>query len=106
MEILSSPPRVVRIRRQNGQIVQDCDVYIGRQCSMGGWYLPQSKWANPYSVKEYGREEALRLYREMIIRSPALLSALPELTGKRLGCWCSPQPCHGDILVELWKELI
>jgi len=27
--------------------------------------------------------------------------ALPELKGKRLGCWCAPLPCHGDILREL-----
>lgn len=24
-----------------------------------------------------------------------------ELEGKNLGCWCKPEACHGDILVEL-----
>ena len=32
---------------------------------------------------------------------PALLAALPELRGKRLGCWCAPQACHGDVLAQL-----
>ena len=26
---------------------------------------------------------------------------LAELKGKRLGCFCHPQPCHGDVLAEL-----
>ena len=26
---------------------------------------------------------------------------LDELAGKRLGCYCAPKPCHGDVLVEL-----
>ena len=39
---------VVRMRRHKGYVVQDCDVYIGRECRRGGWDLPASKWANPY----------------------------------------------------------
>jgi hypothetical protein len=23
----------------------------------------------------------------------------------KLGCWCSPKPCHGDVLIELIKNL-
>ena len=33
--------------------------------------------------------------------NPELLKAIPELKGKRLGCYCAPQSCHGDILAEL-----
>lgn len=22
-----------------------------------------------------------------------------------LGCWCAPRPCHGDVIVKIWKEL-
>lgn len=96
--------RVVRIKRQNGKIIQDCDVYIGRAINMGGWRLSQSKWYNPFSVKEYGREECLRKYREYILSRPDLLSSLSELEGKTLGCWCKPDKCHGDVLVELLNE--
>ena len=24
-----------------------------------------------------------------------------ELSGKRLGCFCAPLPCHGDVLAEI-----
>ena len=42
---------VVRIRMERGVVVQDCEVYIGRACNMGGWRLRQSKWANPFTLK-------------------------------------------------------
>lgn len=95
---------VVRIRRQGGQIVQDCDIYIGRAWSLGGWNLEESKWANPFPTKEYGREESLRLYREYILNKPELLAQIEELRGKTLGCWCKPNACHGDILIELLNK--
>jgi hypothetical protein len=104
MEKKFDPPTVVRIRRQNNKIIQDCDIYIGRRLTMGGWNLPQSKWANPFTVKSMGRDEALRRYEEYIRGNPQLMKELSELTGKRLGCFCKPNPCHGDILVKLFNE--
>jgi len=96
---------VVRIRRKGGTVVQDCDVYIGRRMYMGGWRLEASIWANPYSVAECGtHEDACRRYEEYIRGRPELLARLPELRGKRLGCWCKPHPCHGDVLVRLISE--
>lgn len=32
--------------------------------------------------------------------------ALRSLSGKRLGCWCHPDPCHGHVLVTLIDELV
>ena len=29
---------------------------------------------------------------------------IPLLAGKTLGCWCKPNPCHGDVLVKLVQE--
>ena len=93
---------VVHLKRKNGQVVQDCEVYIGRACNMGGWRLPQSKWHNPYPVKTYG-DQAIPMF-EAYIRSSALINDIEELRGKTLGCWCSPNPCHGDILVKILNE--
>ena len=81
----------------------DYDVYIGRP----------SKWGNPFSHKsgtlaEFqvdSRDEAVARYEEWIKTQPSLLASLHELKGKTLGCWCSPQSCHGDILVRLADEL-
>ena len=78
-------------------------VYIGR----GVAGFRRSKWANPYFVGRGGdtREEAIAKYRKRILGKPELLAALPELRGKILACWCKPEACHGDVLVELLDAL-
>lgn len=94
--------RVVRLKRRGGEIVQGCDVYIGRECSLGGWRLPRSKWANPFTIhREGSAAAAIAKYRQYITKNGDLLRDLEELRGKTLGCWCHPGPCHGDVLVEL-----
>ena len=45
--------------------------------------------------------EVLQKYRHWILNQPKLLSELHELKGRRLGCYCHPAICHGDILAEL-----
>jgi hypothetical protein len=103
----SNVPTVVRLRRKGGIVVQDCDVYIGRECYRGGWSLPRSKWYNPFSVKSCGtNQKACKKYENYIKKKPELLNCLHELSGKRLGCWCKPKDCHGDVLVKLYKERV
>jgi hypothetical protein len=71
------------------------DIYIGRP----------SKWGNPFKIGKDGtREEVIEKYWNYILKNKKLLSELNELEGKVLGCWCKPEKCHGDILVELLKE--
>jgi hypothetical protein len=80
------------------------DVYIGRP----------SKWGNPYSHKEGTkaefkvdtREQAIEAYYYYITEGEGqhLLKDLDELKGKTLGCWCSPKPCHGEILINLVEK--
>lgn len=33
-------------------------------------------------------------------------AAILALTGQVLGCFCKPGPCHGDILIKLWREIM
>lgn len=44
-------------------------------------------------------------YIEWLVNQPLILSQISELAGKRLGCYCSPQACHGDVLAELCNSL-
>ena len=68
------------------------DVYIGRG----------SKWGNPFRIGVHGnREEVCDRYIEWMSTQPHLLQALKELKGKRLGCFCAPERCHGDFLAAL-----
>lgn len=94
-------------------------IYVGRNMS---FYVPgavESKWKNPFSVKKYGRDKCLELYREYITGNHELMDNLHELKGKVLGCWCVPfvdvavkkshtndgvvAVCHAQILKELSK---
>lgn len=95
---------VVHMKRKDGEVVQDCDVYIGRACNMGGWRLKKSEWHNPFFVKEEGRQAALDKYEKHVRENEGLMSKLETLRGKRLGCWCAPDMCHGDVLVKLLDE--
>jgi len=82
-------------------------IYIGRRFNMGGWKLPDSKWRNPFPVKEHGRDKALELYRTYLLSDHILMdSIVKELAGKTLACWCdSPkEACHGDILISVFLD--
>lgn len=68
------------------------DIYIGRP----------SKWGNPFVIPSDGtRGEVIQKYEAWIQTQPHLLADLASLRGKVLGCWCAPNPCHGDVLVRL-----
>lgn len=100
------PGRVLNMRDVMGSSPFDVPagvVYIGRP----------SKWGNPFThlaaektkaqFQVATREEAVARYREWIL-APAqagLRAQLHELRGKDLACWCAPNACHGDVLVEL-----
>lgn len=65
-----------------------------------------SQFANPFKVGKDGtREQVLQKYRKYmeikLEESCELITSLLALEGKNLGCWCHPEPCHGDVLLEL-----
>lgn len=107
-----STPKLVRIRRNKTGIIQDCDVYIGRDNNMGGWKLSRSKWHNPFVISKYGSVHTVcQLYLHYIVNSD-LFHDIPELGGKIIGCWCRPPKnyhagyyCHGQILQQLFRIL-
>ena len=88
-------------RIRNHKHTKDYDVYIGRP----------TKWGNPYSHLQHSkgtilvatRDEAVDLYRDYAEETFST-GELAELHGKTLGCWCAPQRCHGEILIELAEE--
>ena len=79
----------------NIKITKDFDVYIGRPSLCG----------NPYKIgKDGNREQVIDKYRRyfnfMIETSAVFKEEILSFKGKRLGCYCKPLPCHGDIIVE------
>jgi hypothetical protein len=76
---------------------------VGKQPAEGRVYVGRpSKWGNPFVIGRHGtRDQVIAKYRAWITRQSALMAALPELRGKNLICWCAPEACHADVLIEL-----
>jgi hypothetical protein len=90
---MSTGPRRVKVEGDRFHPrVPDGAVYVGR----AGPHLKASPYANPYTVKEYGRDRALELYRQHLRDCPELVDrARRELAGHDLACWCRPgEACH------------
>jgi hypothetical protein len=92
-------PRVLN-KKNDQQFIKDLGkdaVYIGRG----------SKWGNPFIIPKDGdRDEVILKYAEKLIEDTSLLGSIGELTGKYLVCYCAPEACHGDILIELANPII
>ena len=67
-------------------------VYIGRP----------SKWGNPFRIGQHGnRAQVIQKYTVWLWapqQAALRAAARRELRGKKLGCFCVPQFCHGHIL--------
>jgi hypothetical protein len=62
-------------------------------------------WGNPFVLGADGdRDVVIESYRLFIARKHGLLRKLGELRGKVLGCYCYPEPCHGDILAGMAQD--
>lgn len=75
------------------------DVYIGR--AGRGW---SGYFGNPFRRKPGEPPGAtIERYRtyflERVEKDPEFRERVMALEGKRLGCFCAPNPCHGDVIV-------
>lgn len=82
-----------KVLNKHSDGIPDGAVYIGRP----------SKWGNPFVIGRDGtRMQVIRKYREWVMQNQSMLSAIRnELHGKDLVCFCSPKPCHGDVLLAI-----
>lgn len=92
------------------------DVYIGRAQTRAADARchEESPFANPFPITRElvaklgevrARDHVIEKYRRHLLncleQDPGTwIPRLRELKGKRLGCWCKPQKCHGDIVAE------
>jgi hypothetical protein len=90
----------------------EANVYIGRGrvvflTKEGPSFPPKdSPFCNPFKVGKDGtREEVIAKFRSYmnsrLQQDSELVKQLLALEGKRLGCWCKPDACHGDVVLEL-----
>lgn len=89
------------------------NIYIGR---CGVVFIDKQRYpksssifANPFKIgKDGSRDDVIEKYKKYIVdkieKEPELKNELLKLKGKQLGCWCSPEKCHGDVLLELIEK--
>lgn len=88
-------PRVVHCKRAPvGSFV-----YVGRPSPFG----------NPFGMRgESDRARVIEMFRTYFLKrvddDPRFRDEVLKLKGKDLGCWCSPSPCHADVILEWVNE--
>lgn len=94
-------------------INDDCgyDEYVGRGRGNVHLLTPgrpgERGWlGNPYRIeRDVTRAAAIALFRDVFLRrvdaDPAFaVAVIQRCRGKRLGCYCLPLACHGDVIAE------
>ena len=98
---------------------EEYDIYIGRPSSkypppeFGNW---RCHFGNPFVISRDGNRKTVVDKFERWLRGKAYKVAEPErrkwilknlyrLKNKKIGCFCTPKLCHGNIYVKLIKEL-
>lgn len=84
--------------------IDEYDVYIGRAGHGKDGYF-----GNPYRAIPGDPGATIPMFeeyaRKRLKTDPEYRERVKALKGKRLGCFCKPRPCHGDVLVKLCAEL-
>ena len=70
----------------------------------------RSIFGNHFIIGRHGdREDVIELYRQdfriRIKTDPEFKKAVEELYGFTIGCWCTPLPCHGDVIIKYLEGL-
>eukprot|EP01084_Bolivina_argentea_P202801 346426_1 len=77
-------------------------LYIGR----GDNIIPQSKWHNPFIIDvNNSRSQVVAQFENYLLSNNTLMNSLHELENyTEIGCWCKPQACHGDIILNEFRK--
>jgi hypothetical protein len=100
------PFRVVKIAISRVVNVDRDKQYKGVKTTKEFEYIGRgSYWGNPHSMFEDGddRDEVIRKYKYDFDyeKFPHIdKKEVYKLVGKRLGCFCKPASCHGDVLAD------
>ncbi len=81
---------VVNLRREA------FDVYIGRAGKGQDGYF-----GNPFDVRQHGASampKFIDYFHKRLVSDHEFHTRVLALRGKRLGCFCKPRDCHGDVI--------
>ena len=66
----------------------------------------KTEWGNPFEIPGDGnRADVVAKFTKFYLpHKPGLLTKIPTLRGKVLGCWCHPQECHGHVIADVVND--
>jgi hypothetical protein len=102
----SIPHRVIKVKLTRVVNISRETQFKGEKSTAEYEYIGRgSYWGNPYSMFEQGedRDEVIRKYKYDFDNEkfPHIeKTEVYKLAGKRLGCFCKPALCHGDVLAD------
>lgn len=104
----TNPTRVVNLHRGDPY-----DVYVGRAGhGLDGYFGNPVRMGEPCPVCKHAhldRGATIRCFeqyaRARLASDGDYRTRVGDLYGKTLGCFCSPDQCHGDVLARLAGEL-
>lgn len=89
----------ILVNRHKGEF----DEYIGRG----------TKWGNKNEInlsKGHTRQVVVEMYRwdlyEALDNGSLTIDDFLALSGKRIGCSCTPLVCHGDVIIEIFNAIV
>lgn len=98
---MAAPMQTIVINKRAPRPEGHATEYIGRPSIFGNPHAVG--WCDLCGTK-HDRDEAIKLYRKWfrkkLSESAVFSLRVEELRGKALICYCAPQPCHGDVIVE------
>ena len=92
--------KVLNLRDSN-YIIPENAVYIGRDNPKLG--LKDIGLGNPFIIGRDGsRKDVIRKFRDLVYSSKKRRERIRQIVnGKSVVCWCAPEPCHGDVTLEI-----
>jgi len=85
--------------------IQEYDVYIGLAGKGEHGYFGNPVRFDPGAPKGATLEKYREYFYIRLKNDAEFKRRIHELKGKRLGCFCKPNPCHGDIIKEYLDSL-
>ena len=89
------------------------NIYIGRKgvLIIDGERFPteNSLFHNPYKIKDgEDREKVILKYKIYLLKKlkddKNFTKEFYKLKNKNLGCWCKPDSCHGDVIIDILNK--
>ena len=106
LKSLDIPLRIIKVKVTEVINIKRESQYKGVKSQPDYEYIGRgSYWGNPHSMFEDGddREEVIRKYKYDFDfeKFPHIeKKEVYKLAGKKLGCFCKPATCHGDVLAD------